>query len=49
MLIKERTEEAKNNPKAIKTFSTKTGFPASVYHKETKNIKTPLIKVARNK
>ncbi len=49
MLINERTAEAKNNPKAIKTSSTKTGFPTSVYHKETKNIKTPLIKAARNK
>ena len=34
---------------ATNTSSTNTDSPASLVHKETKNIKTPLTKAARNK
>ncbi len=49
MLISERAAELKNKPKANKTSSTKTDSPALLPHKETKNIRTPLIKAAINK
>ena len=47
--MNERMADPKNIPKANKTFSTYVGSPASLLHKETKNIKTPLNKAAINK
>src|SRR5690606_25059128 len=49
IVTKDKTADPKYKARASRTSSTYTGCPASLLHKETKNIKTPLNKKAINK